>query len=363
MPACIANWGGSGRDGVGRRLARDEDAVKGGGGYMTAITDFRSFEVFLVTITKALATEWLTARNAVNRYKRPSVISQYTRDMAAKRWLLTGETISFDWNGQLINGQHRLQAVVESGQPMQALVVVGLDPAVRTVVDTQSRRSVRDAFSHAGKNQMLGEGGTVGGNTAAGMWSRMKYGIRQTKGLDTRQELLAFADTYPEGGLFAIEVFGKLPRVSQISTASVMAAVARAYYHYDDTFLGRLERFVQVLVTGKSVNELESSIHVLRLFLTGLREDGKVDRNYSGPRNSNAQAETYGKTCRAIQAFMAGEEVPKRLYLPSSDPFPLPDRSGQDGGADRILGDGRRSGSGRSGSPEVVIPLPIGRAH
>ena len=52
-------------------------------------------------------------------------------------WKLNGKSICFDWNGRLLNGQHRLSAVVRSGVPLTTLVVRGLDPALVPTQDNE----------------------------------------------------------------------------------------------------------------------------------------------------------------------------------------------------------------------------------
>ena len=61
---------------------------------------------------------------------------QYAADMKAGRWQLNGEAIKFDKNGHLLNGQHRLHAVVRADTTIQMLVISGLDPETRTTMDS-----------------------------------------------------------------------------------------------------------------------------------------------------------------------------------------------------------------------------------
>ena len=63
----------------------------------------------------------------------------------------TAEAIKFDWNGRLIDGQHRLLAVVASGSHVRFLVVRGLAPDAQRYLDTGSKRSAADALRMAGE--------------------------------------------------------------------------------------------------------------------------------------------------------------------------------------------------------------------
>lgn len=96
-------------------------------------------------ITPGLAEEWL-GKNEGNRNKRARHIASLVRDLDGDRFLVTGDTIKFDWNGRLIDGQHRLSSIVAAKKSMTVLVVRGLDPRVQGVLDTNARRSGSDAL-------------------------------------------------------------------------------------------------------------------------------------------------------------------------------------------------------------------------
>ncbi|MGV3714357.1 hypothetical protein [Pseudolysinimonas sp.] len=106
----------------------------------------------IVEVTPDTAAKWL-GQNIGNRNLRRQKVLQYARDMREGNWQLSGQAIQFDWDGRLIDGQHRLEAVIESGVTVQALVVKGLDPHAREVIDTGAKRSASDALKFAGFNQ------------------------------------------------------------------------------------------------------------------------------------------------------------------------------------------------------------------
>lgn len=296
-----------------------------------------------IVITPQIARHWLDHHNHNNRAKGAFAAAKYSRDMEAGRWEETGETISFDWFGELINGQTRLEAIWSSQRPQMFIVVTGLPPSIRPVIDAHRKRSVADAFSTSGRSDLI-SGGSIPANTGAGMWARIMHGIKNTKGGATNEELLAFADLYPEGGGFAIREFGKHRRIRSISVAPVMAAVANAYYHYPQS-LSRLENFVKVLTSGMQSHPDDKVIIVLREALNGNRaqHDKPKNKRKLEATNSNAQSEIYGKTARTIQAYMRGEML-NRIYEPAQEPFPLPVRKSTATPtlAHRMAGDGRQ---------------------
>lgn len=111
---------------------------------MTTIPTFQ-----VTNLTPELARE-LLAGQAPNRNKKWVKIDQFARNMKAGLWTFTGEAIKFDWNGRMIDGQNRCEAVIKSGVTIQVLVIRGLDPTVQGDMDQVTPRSSRDALKFAG---------------------------------------------------------------------------------------------------------------------------------------------------------------------------------------------------------------------
>ena len=102
-------------------------------------------------LTPELAAEWLDTMPEYQRKPSAVVVAEYAKDMAEGRWVNgTGDTIRFNKRGQMIDGQHRCLAVIESGTPILATVVGGLDDAVYAVLDKGKKRSASDTIG--GKN-------------------------------------------------------------------------------------------------------------------------------------------------------------------------------------------------------------------
>lgn len=276
--------------------------------------NWKQLDVFFMEVTPTIAQAWLEHHNEINRTQSLSVVQMYARDMQRRGWLLNGDSITFDWNGQAINGQHRLRGVVLSGVSQTFVIVTGLDPAVRPSVDIQIKRKMQHALELSGRAAYV-KFGTVRGNTAAGIWDRMSNGLRRQKGKLTYSEKLQFADLYADAGTFALNEFGKHKRIGYICVAPVIAAVARAFYHYADK--ARLARFVEVLCTGLQQGPEDAVVINLREML---------GQSFRGV-NSNAAHEQYGRTARTIVAYMQGETL-GRIRVPTEEPFPLPDRAG-----------------------------------
>lgn len=107
------------------------------------------------TVTRYLvspmqAEKWLGSLAENQRDLSGSVVARYARDMTEEDWHETADTIKFDTSGKLIDGQHRLQAIVKSGMPIHLWVAVGVDPAAIRAIDTTKVRSASCIMSMHG---------------------------------------------------------------------------------------------------------------------------------------------------------------------------------------------------------------------
>lgn len=109
----------------------------------------RGVEVNVRHVDPELATEWLEA-NTSNRRASPATVQRYARDMESGAWQLNGETIKIGRSGRLLDGQHRLKAVVESGETVAMLVVEGLDERVFDTLDIGEKRQFSQQLAERG---------------------------------------------------------------------------------------------------------------------------------------------------------------------------------------------------------------------
>lgn len=118
----------------------------------------RGIETHFVKIAPALAAEMLTA-NSVNRKVRPRLVRTYAEDMRQGLWRSTGEAIKVSRSGSLLDGQHRLSAIVESGKTIEMLVVSGLADDTQELMDQGAARVAADALAmHGFQNVTLAAG-------------------------------------------------------------------------------------------------------------------------------------------------------------------------------------------------------------
>lgn len=105
----------------------------------------------VIDVTPDLARAWLR-NNTHNRRLRDRAVDDYARDMAAGHWNLNGEALKFSSDGAVLDGQHRLRAVVTADVTVPMMVVVGLDPSTQETMDTGRKRTTSDVMGLRGES-------------------------------------------------------------------------------------------------------------------------------------------------------------------------------------------------------------------
>jgi len=113
-------------------------------------------------ITPQRAKDLLATNHQNNRKIKPQVVQSYKRQMQKGLWKTnTGEGIKIASTGKLINGQHRLKAIIELNQPVEMLIFTGIPEESMTCIDDGVKRNLTDAMLINGKavpNQMAVNG-------------------------------------------------------------------------------------------------------------------------------------------------------------------------------------------------------------
>lgn len=97
-----------------------------------------------VTISPQIAAEWLT----LNKYNRPLSnvhVKRLENEIINGRWQEdSSDCISFDVDGFLINGQHRLTAILNCGVTVNAYVIFNAAKDARVIFVPEKQRTIRD---------------------------------------------------------------------------------------------------------------------------------------------------------------------------------------------------------------------------
>lgn len=93
-----------------------------------------------IIVTPELATE-LLEKNKVNRPLRQTHVQRIANQIRLGKWQFNGDTIKISDSEDVLDGQHRLWAVIEANKPIETIIVYGIEKEAFSTIDTirQSR--------------------------------------------------------------------------------------------------------------------------------------------------------------------------------------------------------------------------------
>lgn len=146
-----------------------------------------------MTISPSVAKQWLE-KTAPNRRVSPQAVTRYASDMREGRWAANGSTIVMGASGKILDGQHRLSAIIEAGIPVEMIVVSGVEDEAFMTIDTGRPRSPADVLRVMGYPNHI--------NLAASARQLILYedtgGFGWGEGTLSQQELIATAASRAE---------------------------------------------------------------------------------------------------------------------------------------------------------------------
>jgi hypothetical protein len=89
-------------------------------------------------------------KNKKNRAQNKNNIQFYTQEMNANNWQCNGEGVIIDQNGNIMDGQHRLEAIVLSGKSQAFVVTRGVQRKAYTTMNQGSKRTTGQILNQAG---------------------------------------------------------------------------------------------------------------------------------------------------------------------------------------------------------------------
>lgn len=105
--------------------------------------------VKLVEVTPEMAAAMLE-KNTMNRNISMLTVRRYAQAMASDEWEMNGETIIVAEDETILDGQHRLWAVIESGKTVRFLIVYNVKKTSITTVDSGIARTFRHVLQIKG---------------------------------------------------------------------------------------------------------------------------------------------------------------------------------------------------------------------
>lgn len=244
------------------------------------------------------AAQWMK-KNDHNRPLSELLGDRYAAAMTNGEWIDCGDTLRFNCDGTLIDGQHRLYAIIKSGMTVPMLVIRGLPKETFKYIDDGKKRSNGDSLGASGEsnyNQLA----------AAIRWYGVIVGRRSWKQMAvSRKKLFEVLKSNPklrDSAAYVLHV-----KAHQICSSGILTA---CHYVFAKQDAALADKFLLELGTGEGLKRTDP-VYVLRERL----------------RRSRTERETLPPDCVAafvIKAWNATRkgEVIKKLVWQSEEAFP-----------------------------------------
>ncbi len=157
--------------------------------------------------------------NTVNRDIKLGEVALYSRQMEEGRWGTCIEPIAFDEAGNLVNGQHRLTAQVETNTSQWWLVLEGVPSEAAKTVNGGARNRLADILKYNGEKNYVVLAG-VTNNTY--LWAHDLLGVSNRIGPLEGEE---FLEKHPDLR-HSTEVAMHVAQVSVIDISSIVLGTA-----------------------------------------------------------------------------------------------------------------------------------------
>jgi len=133
------------------RTGRKQSGAKASTTSKTTTTSSIGMTMRRTNVTPKKAQEWLDASAGVKqRTIRSARVDKLVHSIESGQWRVSHQGIAIAPDGYIIDGQHRLSAVVRSGMAVEMMVAFNADPETFDVIDTGAARSPGDMLKIEG---------------------------------------------------------------------------------------------------------------------------------------------------------------------------------------------------------------------
>jgi hypothetical protein len=181
------------------------------------------------TITPAVAKEMLKTNVGNNRTADHSHVVNLAHQMRLGQWMMNGAPIVIDELGNVIDGQHRLMAIIKSQCSIPMLIIAGVKSESFMTIDTGKKRSPGNMFQISGIKSGTASAAAVANvinyrraiAANKGNGGSLNTGIRPSA-----QDLIAEYNANPEVYSSAVKMAGRLKKICAPSVASTLYSLA-----------------------------------------------------------------------------------------------------------------------------------------
>jgi hypothetical protein len=220
----------------------------------------------MMEITPDLAQIFLEEFNKENRNIQETHIQMIARDIKNEKWMVNAQPICFTADPfapgaaypevRLLNGQHRLEACVRAGLPIEAPIAIGIDRRAFSTYDSHAKKNAVKSGSSGGDRRIMG-------GAALLQW-RIDNELRfNDRARPSSSELIETIERHP--GM--ADQISLARRLKDYGSAGVMTFfiyhLRQDAPHLADEFLEKLETG-QDIERGSPLTEMRDRLMVLR---------------------------------------------------------------------------------------------------
>lgn len=201
-----------------------------------------AMESKIVTITPDMAKAMLEKNMKSNRRLNHQTVKRYARIMKAGGWNLTHQGIAFDDKGELIDGQHRLQAIVMANVPITMMVTYGVEhrDGDAFTIDTGTKRTTQNII------QISGITDEVYKNMSNYVSAYMRMKIKTNSSMPEAAEIIGYIDRHYDDVAVIASIIGRGSTGSSGAKLHTIVGVEIISAYYRGESEDALRRFVQV---------------------------------------------------------------------------------------------------------------------
>lgn len=202
-------------------------------------------------ITPEMAADWLN-HNTHNRTLRNRDVENLKDAILRGEWKYNGDAIRFDVHGTLIDGQHRLWAIVLAETAVESLVIEGLPSDTQFTIDNGAKRKLSDHLKLMGFSNSVALAATIN------MHWRIQNELVRTARVPTVQQALEIVRHHPE-----LEEATKMANRWHRRLRGSTAGIGALYHEFASRDADAADAFFEGIIEGTALNK-ESPLYALR---------------------------------------------------------------------------------------------------
>lgn len=230
-------------------------------------------------ITPEVAKSLLKSNTCNFRSLNNSRVIKYARDMAASAWLDCGDPLRISATGVLLDGQHRLHAIIKSGVSVSMVVIADLDERSAMMMDKGQSRTVSSWMQH----KKIKNASNIASLSRAvlvhrlGLWSQPAWASDKY----TDSDVIAIGERHEETLQSALRTARIAENKTYIATSILATLMHEAAFpkKAEDTFL--CVWFCTSLRDGLDLSKEDAVYHLRERFFVGA--EGKLSSRRENP--------------------------------------------------------------------------------